>query len=199
MMTLYDFAKRMFRFQFSLMGWRLHGIENLPVEGPVILAINHVSFWDPIVAACSLPRQVFFMVKEELFAIPILGRILAKLGAFPVTRGQGDLNAIRQSLEILNGRQVLGFLPEGTRSKTGKVQMGLPGMVLLMEKSKASVVPIKVLGTKRLLCRGWGKLAVVVGKPLTAQMLKVPVGVENRREWISERIMQAMLELPEAQ
>lgn len=198
-MTLYDFTKKVFRLLFSLMGWRLYGIENLPVEGPVILAINHVNFWDPIVAACSLPRQVFFMTQEDLFAVPILGRILLRLGAFPYKRGEGDIKALRKSLEILKGRQVLGLFPEGVRSKTGTIQNGLPGMVLLMEKSKASVVPIKVLGTKRLLSKGWGNLAVIVGQPLTAQMLTVPVGVENRRQWITDRIIQAMLELPEAQ
>ncbi|MDP4126566.1 MAG: lysophospholipid acyltransferase family protein [Bacillota bacterium] len=197
-MSLYDFVKRMFRFQFRLMGWRIRGLENLPKDGPVILAINHVSLWDPIVAACSLPRRVSFMAKEELFAIPILGWFLSKLGAFPVKRGHGDINAIRQSLAILREGQILGLFPQGTRSKTGEVQKGLPGMVLLMEKSRASVVPIKVLGTRSLLRKGWGNVAVVVGRPLTAQMLKVPAGVENRREWVADRIMQAMLELPEA-
>ena len=197
-MTLYDFVKGFFRLQFHLMGWKIYDIENLPVEGPVILAINHVSFWDPIVAASSLPRHVSFMAKDELFALPILGWIFSKLGAFPVKRGQGDMNAIRQSLTLLKEGQVLGLFPEGSRSKTGEVQKGLPGMVLLMEKSKASVVPIKVLGTRRLLRKGWGKIAVVVGQPLTAQMLKAPEGVKNRREWIADRIMQAVLELPEA-
>ena len=197
-MTLYDFAKGFFRLQFHLMGWKIYDIENLPVEGPVILAINHVSFWDPIVAASSLPRHVSFMAKDELFALPILGWIFSKLGAFPVKRGQGDMNAIRQSLTLLKEGQVLGLFPEGSRSKTGEVQKGLPGMVLLMEKSKASVVPIKVLGTRRLLRKGWGKITVVVGQPLTAQMLKAPEGVKNRREWIADRIMQAVLELPEA-
>ena len=197
-MTLYDFAKGFFRFQFHLMGWKIYNIENLPVEGPVILAINHVSYWDPIVAASSLPRHVSFMAKDELFALPILGWIFSKLGAFPVKRGQGDMNAIRQSLTLLKEGQVLGLFPEGSRSKTGEVQKGLPGMVLLMERSKASVVPIKVLGTRRLLRKGWGKIAVVVGQPLTAQMLKAPEGVKNRREWIADRIMQAVLELPEA-
>ena len=197
-MTLYDFAKGFFRLQFHLMGWKIHDVENLPVEGPVILAINHVSLWDPIVAASSLPRHVSFMAKEELFAIPVLGWIFSKLGAFPVKRGQGDMNAIRQSLALLKEGQILGLFPEGTRSKNGEVQKGLPGMVLLMERSKASVVPIKVLGTKRLLKKGWGKITVVVGKPLTAQMLKAPEGVPNRREWIADRIMQAVQELPEA-
>jgi 1-acyl-sn-glycerol-3-phosphate acyltransferase len=194
-MTLYEFAKGMFRFQFKLMGWNIQGVENMPPEGPVILAINHQSIWDPLVAASSLPRKVSFMAKEELFSIPVLGGIFSKLGAFPVKRGQGDMNAIRQSLAILKEGRVLGLFPEGTRSKNGEIQKGLPGMVLLMEKSKASVVPIKVFGTRHLLTKGWGNIAVVVGKPMTALMLQAPEGVENRREWIADRIMQAMLEL----
>jgi len=194
-MTLYEFAKVMFRFQFKLMGWTIQGVENMPAEGPVILAINHISLWDPLVAASSLPRKVSFMAKEELFSIPVLGKILPKLGAFPVKRGQGDMNAIRQSLAILKEGRVLGLFPEGTRSKNGEIQKGLPGMVLLMEKSKASVVLIKMFGTRHLLTKGWGNIVVVVGKPMTAQMLQAPEGVENRREWIADRIMQAMLEL----
>lgn len=197
-MTLYDFAKKMFCLQFRLMGWKVRGAENMPASGPVILAINHVSMWDPVVAGCSVPRQVSFMAKEELFALPFLGRLFAKLGAFPVKRGQGDMNAIRQSLAILKGGGVLGLFPEGTRSKSGEIQKGLPGMVFLMEKSQASVVPVKVRGTQRMFTKGWGKITIVIGEPLTAQMLKAPEGVENRREWIADRIMQAMIELPEA-
>ncbi|TGE34323.1 lysophospholipid acyltransferase family protein [Desulfosporosinus sp. Sb-LF] len=197
-MSLYDFAKGFFRLLFKLMGWKVKGAENLPTEGPVILAINHVSLWDPVVAACSLSRQVSFMAKEELFRIPVLGRIFSKVGAFPVKRGQGDMSAIRKSLEILKEGRVLGLFPEGTRSQTGEIQKGLPGMVVLMEKSKATVVPVKVYGTRNLFTKGWGNIGVVVGKPLTAQMLKAPEGVTNRREWIADRIMQALLELPEA-
>lgn len=197
-MTLYDFAKKMFCLQFRLMSWKVCGVENMPASGPVILAINHVSMWDPVVAGCSVPRQVSFMAKEELFALPFLGRLFAKLRAFPVKRGQGDMNAIRQSLAILKGGGVLGLFPEGTRSKSGEIQKGLPGMVFLMEKSQASVVPVKVRGTQRMFTKGWGKITVVIGEPLTAQMLKAPEGVENRREWIADRIMQAMIELPEA-
>ncbi|TGE37932.1 1-acyl-sn-glycerol-3-phosphate acyltransferase [Desulfosporosinus fructosivorans] len=194
-MTLYEFAKGMFSFQFKLMGWNIQGVENIPAEGPVILAINHQSIWDPLVAASSLPRKVYFMAKEELFSIPVLGKVFSKLGAFPVKRGQGDMNAIRQSLAILKEGSVLGLFPEGTRSKNGEIQKGLPGMVLLMEKSKATVVPVKVYGTRKLLTKGWGNIAVVVGKPMTPEMLKAPDGVENRREWIADRIMQAMHEL----
>lgn len=197
-MTLYNFAKRVFRLQFGLMRWKVQGAENMPTEGPVILAINHVSMWDPVVAACSVKRKVYFMAKEELFSIPILGSIFSRLGAFPVKRGHGDMNAIRQSLAILKGGGVLGLFPEGTRSKTGEIQKGLPGMVLLMEKSQASVVPVKIRGTSNMFTKGWGKISVVVGKPMSAKMLKAPEGVENRREWIAHQIMRAMIELPEA-
>ncbi len=194
-MTLYEFAKGLFRFQFNLMRWNIQGLDNMPAEGPVILAINHQSIWDPLVAASSLPRKVSFMAKEELFSIPVLGKIFLKLGAFPVKRGQGDMNAIRQSLAILKDGRVLGLFPEGTRSKDGEIQKGLPGMVLLMEKSKATVVPIKMFGTRNLFTKGWGKIAVVIGEPMTPQMLQAPEGVVNRREWIADRIMKAMLEL----
>ena len=135
------------------------------------------------------------MAKEELFSIPVIGKICTKLGAFPVKRGQGDMNAIRQSLAILKEGRVLGLFPEGTRSKNGEIQKGLPGMVLLMEKSKATVVPIKMFGTSKLLTKGWGRIAVVIGKPMTAQILKAPEGVANRREWVANRIMEAMQEL----
>ena len=107
------------------------------------------------------------------------------------------MNAIRQSLAILKEGRVLGLFPEGTRSKDGEIQKGQPGIVLLMEKSKATVVPIKIFGTRSLLTKGWGKIVVVIGKPMTPEMLQAPAGIEkeNRRGWIADRIMQSMLEL----
>ncbi|HVJ48085.1 lysophospholipid acyltransferase family protein [Desulfitobacterium sp.] len=191
-MSLYQFARGLFRLQFKLMGWKIKGIENLPAEGSVILAINHVSLWDPVVAACSVPRQVSYMAKEELFAVPFLGPILRGCGAFPVKRGQVDTSAIRQSLKVLKEQRVLGLFPEGTRSQTGELQKGLTGVAFLMDKGKAAVVPVKVSGTKHLLTKGWGKLKVVIGSPLTQEKMEIPVGVENRREWVTEQIMKAL-------
>lgn len=196
-MSLYNLAKGLFRFQFRLMGWKIRGLEHLPAEGPVILAINHVSMWDPVVAASSIPRQVSFMAKEELFSMPLLGTLFHSLGAFPVKRGQGDMSAIRQSLKVLKDQKVLGLFPEGTRSKTGELQKGLPGIALLMEKGKATVVPIKISGTQNLLIKGWGKIEVVIGSPLTPKMLKAPEGVENHREWVTKKIMDALESLHE--
>ena len=194
-MAAYFFLLKIVRILFRIMGWNVQGLENFPAEGPVILAINHQSAWDPVVVAAAVPRHINFMGKEELFSVPVFGWIIRKFGAFPVKRGQGDMSAIRQSLAILKEGRVLGVFPEGERSKTGAIQKGLPGMVLLMERGKAAVVPVKIFGTRKLMTKGWGKIAVVIGKPLNAQSLKAPEGVENRREWIANRIMEEMSDL----
>ncbi|KLU60535.1 1-acyl-sn-glycerol-3-phosphate acyltransferase [Peptococcaceae bacterium CEB3] len=194
-MTLYGFARRFFRTFFQLKGWKIEGLENIPKKGPVILAVNHISNWDPVLVGCGLNRQVSYMAKEELFSVPFLGWAIGKVGAFPVNRAQADTGAIRQALAILKEDRVLGLFPEGTRSKTGDVQKALPGVVLIMDRSKAPVVPVKVRGTNRLLREGRGKLRLVVGKPLTPDQLKAPEGVPNRREWVAERIMRAIDEL----
>lgn len=194
-MSLYHFLKRLFRLQFRVMGWKVHGIENFPKNGPAILVSNHVSMWDPIVAACSVPRNVSFMAKEELFSNSLFERVFRSLGAFPVKRGQGDTSAIRNSLKVLKDGKVLGLFPEGTRSKSGEMQKGFPGMILLMEKSQAPIVPVRVNGTQNLLTRGWGHLEVVIGEPILPEQLKAPEGVENRREWAADQIMKSIEDL----
>ena len=194
-MSLYQVLKRLFRLQFRIMRWQVYGEENFPSEGAAILVSNHVSMWDPIVAGCSVPRNVSFMAKEELFRNPLLGKLFRTLDAFPVKRGRGDTSAIRNSLKVLRNGQVLGLFPEGTRSKTGDLQKGLPGMILLMEKSKAPIVPVRVNGTKNFLTRGWGNIEVIIGKPITPDELKAPAHIKNRREWAAEKVMEAIHEL----
>lgn len=196
-MSFYGFAKTVMSLPFRLMGWKLRGLENVPAEGPVILASNHVSLWDPVLIGCGLQRQVCYMAKDELFHVPVLGWAIRHLGAFPVKRGQGDTSAIRQSLAVLKEHKILGVFPEGTRSKTGQIQKALPGIVLFMEKSQAPIVPVRVSGTRSLFTKGWGKVGMVIGEPLTSEMLKPPANVENRREWIAQKIMDALDQLPE--
>lgn len=194
-MSLYHILKGIFRLKFRVMGWKVHGVKNLPESGPVIMVCNHVSIWDPVVAACSVPRNVCFMAKEELFRNSVLGGIFRSLGAFPVKRGQGDTSAIRNSLKVLKEGKVLGLFPEGTRSKTGEMLKGFPGMILLMEKSQAPIVPVRVNGTRNLFTRGWGHLEVIIGEPILPEKLKAPEGVENRREWAADQIMKAIEDL----
>lgn len=188
-MTFYKVARGLFRGLLRLKGYKIEGFENFPQQGPVIIACNHVSLWDPIVVGCALDRQIFFMAKEELFSNSVFGKVLIKLGAFPVKRGRGDISAIRKSLAVLKEGHVLGLFPEGTRSLTGEIQEALSGIVLIMEKTKAPIVPVKVYNTKNLITQKQGKIRVKVGEAVTPGSIEVPQGIDNSRIWIANQIM----------
>lgn len=147
--------------------WTIIGRENIPQQGPLVLIGNHVSYWDPVILACSVNREVHFMAKTELFNVPIFSQIIKWLHAFPVKRGSPDRNALRTSSEILNNGKVLGLFPEGTRSKTGELLPFQPGAALLALRAKAAIVPIMMLGSRStfpLTIRG--KIEVRIGEPM---------------------------------
>jgi len=123
---------------------------------------NHVSFLDPIIIGCVLPRQVFFMAKMELFKFPIFGWFLKKLGAFPVKRGTADLSAIKHSLKVLSEDKVFGIFPEGTRNKTGGIRAFSHGVAAIAHKSKAQTVPVAIIGKYKI----FRPICIKIGKPL---------------------------------
>jgi 1-acyl-sn-glycerol-3-phosphate acyltransferase len=185
----YALAKGLLSLVLKIKGYKIQGLENLPPAGPVIIASNHISLWDPIIVGCTLPRPIFFMAKEELFEHPILGKIVPHLGAFPVKRGQGDISAIRKSIGVLKDGNVLGIFPEGTRSKSGEIQEAMSGIVLIMEKSKAPILPVKVYGSRGLLSQKRGNIGITIGKPIYAEQISVPQDVTDRRAWLANKIM----------
>ncbi len=164
---LYRTIRVILRYIFLFFGLKLQGIHNLPDKGPVIIAANHVSNWDPLIIAVAIERPVHYMAKSELFNNILLGKLLYKVNAFPVKRGAADRKAIKNALDILRQGEILGMFPEGTRNKTGeeiKLQLGVAMLVL---KAKAPVVPVACLGTNRKFPIGWFKpLVVRIGKPL---------------------------------
>ncbi len=129
--------------------WRASGVENVPRRGRVILCANHISWWDPVILACSLQRRVYFMAKEELFSFGPFRWFLRALGAFPVRRGQPDRAAIRHALQLLQEGKVVGIFPEGTRSRTGVLGRSEPGAALLAVLAKAPVIPVLIRGPYR--------------------------------------------------
>lgn len=163
----YRFAHLLVRAFLLLLGMKVEGAEHLPAEGPVIVAANHVSNWDPVAVAVSFKRPVHFMAKSELFQNRFLGNLLRKLHAFPVKRGSADRGAIRNALAILDNGEVLGIFPEGARNKTGQDMKAQSGVAMLALKSGTSVVPVACIGTNRNLPCGWFRPFVVrVGEPI---------------------------------
>jgi 1-acyl-sn-glycerol-3-phosphate acyltransferase len=123
------------------------GRENIPLEGPLILASNHLNNADPPIIALASPRQPIFMAKQEMIDWPVLGWLLRTYGAFPVRRGEADLSALRDASEIVNGGGMLVMFPEGTRSRTGAMTQGHPGTGLIALRTGAPVVPVAITGT----------------------------------------------------
>lgn len=150
---------------------QVEGQDNIPRQGGVIIAANHVSNFDPPFAATFVPRHVCFMAKEELFKVPLLGQAIKMLRAFPVKRGASDRSAIRTALTILKDGHCLGLFPEGTRSRDGKMKRPEAGLALIAAKANVPVIPTAVIGTGRILSGGCflPKLTVKYGKPIYFQ------------------------------
>lgn len=146
----------------------VEGEENLPSEGAVILAANHMSNCDPPLLGCLMRREVCYMAKIELFQNPVFGAAIRACHAFPVKRGTADRTAIKHALELLAEGKCLGLFPEGTRSKTGEMQEAEVGIGLFAARSQAPVVPAAIIGTDKVFSPGhrFPQLKVVVGKPM---------------------------------
>jgi 1-acyl-sn-glycerol-3-phosphate acyltransferase len=167
--NLYSFAKAaVYGVLKPIYRFEVFGKENFPKEGGVLLCSNHIDNLDPPVVGINAPRPVYFMAKEELFNVPVLGKILPDLNAFPVKRGMSDREALRKGLGILKEGNVLGLFPEGTRSKTGQLGKGLAGAGFFALRSEAHVVPCAIIGPYK----AFSKLKVVYGKPIDMKELR---------------------------
>jgi len=131
----------------------VHGVENLPADGAVVLAANHVTNFDVIPMQLSIPRPIFFMGKASLFKFPIFETALRDLGAFPVYRGEKDEWALRHAARVLENGQTLGMFPEGTRSKGRGLSVAKTGSARLALDANCPIVPLAVIGTDSLFKR----------------------------------------------
>lgn len=166
-MSLYGFCEIIFPWIFKIwLRWEVFGRENIPAEGPVVIAANHLSLLDPPVLGAAATRKVHFMAKSELFKPAWFGALIRKLGAFPVRRGAMDRDAIKTGLTILKENKVLAVFPEGTRSKTGELGRAGGGAFMMAVKCKAKIVPVYIYGTDLKRHPGWPKVRVIFGKPM---------------------------------
>src|SRR5579871_1530126 len=150
----YDFSKCCVRLMARVL-WRarVYGAENVPADGPVIIACNHVSYLDPPVMGCLCPRRISYMAKKELFAVPLLGTAIRALGAYAVDRHGSATAAIKRSLQVLEAGGAVGIFPEGTRNRSGAVAPQT-GVALLASLGRAPVVPVCIYGSDRALQLG---------------------------------------------
>ncbi|MEO6701780.1 MAG: lysophospholipid acyltransferase family protein [Jatrophihabitantaceae bacterium] len=178
---------------------QLSGIEQLPAEGPVILAVNHTSAWDGALLFGAVRRPVSFLVKVEAFqpAGGLVGRLLIAGAQLPVRRHRIDPAPVRLSVQLLDRGGVVGICPEGRRGD-GSVTVALPGVGYLAIKTGAVVVPVAIHGSTALVRRrGWRRpvVRIALGPPMSFP--SAGPGPINRGRWLAatEQIRTQLAEL----
>jgi 1-acyl-sn-glycerol-3-phosphate acyltransferase len=160
---------RLVRALFPLAAnFTVNGAENLPAQGAVVLACNHLTNFDVFPVQLALPRPVYFMAKAELHKNRYFDAILRQLGSFPVQRGAKDAWAMAHAREVLDKGQVLGIFPEGSRSRDHSLRTAKTGAARLALAANCPLVPLALTGTQDIFQHGWKRAAVhvEVGKPL---------------------------------
>ena len=129
----------------------INGLENLPKNGPYIVAPNHISNLDPPIVASVLPKPPVFLAKKELFAFPLVSLLLRSYGAYPIDRNRKDNKAIKWVTDkLIKENKIAIMFPEGTRSKNGGLIKGQPGVAKLSIDYNIPIVPIALSGTENL-------------------------------------------------
>jgi 1-acyl-sn-glycerol-3-phosphate acyltransferase len=162
---------RLFRRAMTLLcrllfGYRVHGGESVPSEGPLIVASNHSQYSDPVLVCVAVPRRLQWMAKKQLFVFPFR-EFFEFIGSFPVDREGGGRGAIRAALGFLAEGWALGIFPEGTHRGAGAAREAKSGAVVLALRGGASVLPVHVGRLPGPLSRLRGeRLHIFVGEPV---------------------------------
>lgn len=168
-----------------------YGVERMPASGGAVLAANHLAAIDHPLLGLFCRRSIFFLSKEELLEIPVVGEVLSWAGVFPVRRGEADREALRRARALVREGHVVGVHPEGTRQRTGYPGSMHGGAVAIALPEGVPVVPCG-LETFRWSLRNRRACAVVFGDPIFFD--DIPRG-PNRREQALGRVEREIVRL----
>ncbi len=160
---------------------KIEGRENFPLDGPVIIAANHVTNFDAFPMQFAVPRAICYMGKAELFNTP-LDPLLRILCAFPVNRGEKDDWALRHAHKILTHGQTLGMFPEGTRSKGRGLAVAKTGTARMAIEMNCPIIPVTVVGTDQIFKRFPRRSALMIKvlPPILPNSNDTPLSLTDR-------------------
>lgn len=181
----------------SYLRLRVIGLENVPKSGAFVFAPTHRSTIDIPVASAATRRRMRFMGKDSIWKVKPIGKIMSALGAFPVTRGSADLEALKRCIAVLQSGEPLVMFPEGTRHYGPEVQPLFDGAAYVALKTGVPIVPAGISGTEDVMRSGskairFKKCRMVIGKPIPAV---VPGGGRATRDQIAELTVTLQTEL----
>ncbi len=181
-------------------GYRIIHRERLPETGGFILAANHQSYFDPpLVGICSR-RAVHYLARKSLMDWPFFGPMFPDMNVIPVDRGGNDMSALKTVIRKIQAGEGVVLFPEGTRSPDGKLQPAQAGVGLVIAKTLAPVVPVRIFGSYEAFPRGskhikLHPIRIVVGKPI--HFTKDDVANADRETYrkLGQRVMDAIAQL----
>jgi len=198
----YTVSKTIARLFFS---FRVLHPERMVEEGPLILASNHQSYFDPpLVGICSR-RAVYYLARKTLLQIPLLGKLLPHINVILVDRDGNDMSALKSVIRAVKSGNAVVLFPEGTRSADGNLQEAKAGLGLVIAKTRAPVQPVRIFGSYEAFPKGSDKISlapitVVLGETIhfTDADLNPSLHGDDERalyQSLSDRVMSAIAEL----
>jgi 1-acyl-sn-glycerol-3-phosphate acyltransferase len=139
----WSFFRWFYRIYFRL---KVHGAQHVPLSGPAILAVNHASYLDPPLVGIGLDRDVSCLARASLFRFPLFGALLRSWQVVPVDLEGGVAAGLKTILDRLLAGGAVVLFPEGTRTRDGRLQKARSGIGLLVIKSNAPVIPVRIFG-----------------------------------------------------
>ena len=190
--------KKMLR---TLSEWQVEGEHNVPLDGPVIIASNHLSNIDPALLACSIPRRLNFVAKRGLFK-PLASNFFYAYGAFPMNRDGRDIEAFLWARKLLNQNRAMVFFPEAQRNPVGGMKRAFSGVALLGLRTQAPIIPVGITGTEHIgppwqIAFPTGKLKVRIGPAINLPAVEGPMDRPVLESFQDEVMAQIASLLPE--
>src|SRR6478752_10490132 len=174
--------------------------ERMIQSGPVILAMNHQSYLDPPLAGITCDRPIYFLARRTLLDVPVLGWILPKVNVIPVNQEGVDRSAIKALIRVLKANNGVLVFPEGSRTLDGNLQPAEPGLGLVIAKTLAPVVPMRIFGAHKAWPRGSKKIrfhpiTIVVGHPIFFTQADIAERRKDVYQRLSEQVMTEIAKL----
>ena len=174
--------------------------ERLIEEGGAILAMNHESYLDPPLAGIACRREIHYLARKTLLDWPILGPILPKLNVVPVDQDRADMSALKTVIKLVRAGHSTVIFPEGSRTLDGDFLPALPGLGLVIAKTRAPVVPMRIFGARAAFPRGGtprlvSPITLVVGEPIFFSKADLTGGGRDLYQRLSERVMRRISDL----